>query len=467
LGTHNPFTDSTTYIFTVLYVEDLAGNPLTTGPIPNPWSWFTVDLTSPHIVSTNPPSGAVDVPQDEVLNLTFSEPINTTSFSFTILPDPSNWTWTWNSNFTSVEGRHSNFTTSTSYNFTVLTANDIAGNPLGAGPVSNPWNWTTIPDLIAPTIVSVQPAHLDFDVALNQDVFIMFSESIDLITFTYAITPDPGGWIWTWNAANTTVTGTHINFTGSTSYNFSVIKADDVAGNQLETGAVANPWNWTTRDVTPGSISGRVLDENNDAVDSATITLRDSVGGTLEIATTDVNGDFMFINVIPLPAEYSVTAEKTGYYQNISENIDVVTGQNTFILLMLEANATVRGTVVDENFNPISGVNVKLLDENNIVISVSTTNLNGNFELTGIDYGIYRLKITAFGYAILITSECTIDKSILLVDYAVIKLTPFSQDNTPPTISKLQPANGSVINMSRSEFHRSDRNRHQQHNLED
>jgi methionine-rich copper-binding protein CopC/RNA polymerase subunit RPABC4/transcription elongation factor Spt4 len=262
-GTHANFATLTTYNFTVDTADDLAGNPLASGAVANPWNWTTVaaDITSPNITTTNPMNLEIGVAVNQNVIITFSEPMNTTTFTYTILPDPFGWIWSWSVGDTIATGIHTDFASCQVYNFTVNTAEDVAGNPLAPGPVANPWNWTTTGcDVTSPEISITNPVNMATGVTISQAVVITFNEAIDTGTFAYTTLPDPGGWVWVWSVGDTVATGTHTNFAVLTTYNFTVDTADDLAGNPLTAGAVANPWNWTTEgaDTTPPTITTTV-----------------------------------------------------------------------------------------------------------------------------------------------------------------------------------------------------------------
>jgi subtilisin family serine protease len=98
------------------------------------------DGIPPQIVATEPVSGAVDVPLDASVVITFSEPISTTTLSYTCVPDPGEWAETWNDLGTVVTLTHDLMTYATVYTVTVEAAEDLAGNPLAA---PYPWSFTT------------------------------------------------------------------------------------------------------------------------------------------------------------------------------------------------------------------------------------------------------------------------------------------------------------------------------------
>ncbi|MBA3045379.1 MAG: Ig-like domain-containing protein [Candidatus Thermoplasmatota archaeon] len=160
--TFNPAANlaySTTYTVTVLTAAtDLAGNTLDgdkdgTMEADNKDKWvfsFTTgaepDLTGPQIITTTPASGATGVTITQSVIITFSESINTGTFAYSCTPNPGGWSATWSTvTYTNdrVTMTHTSFVYSTAYTFTVSAAQDLAGNPLVAGAVPNPWSFTT------------------------------------------------------------------------------------------------------------------------------------------------------------------------------------------------------------------------------------------------------------------------------------------------------------------------------------
>ncbi len=151
---------STTYTATVTTgAQDLAGNALAAGAVPNPWTFTTgttVDATAPTITLTNPANVATGVPLNATVNATFSEamdPTTLTTATFTLsgpgaTPVTGTVTYATASDiatFTPTVPLAMN----TEYTATVTTgATDLSGNALAAGAVPNPWTFTTGPPFI-------------------------------------------------------------------------------------------------------------------------------------------------------------------------------------------------------------------------------------------------------------------------------------------------------------------------------
>ncbi|UCG69737.1 MAG: Ig-like domain-containing protein, partial [Thermoplasmata archaeon] len=251
---HNDFASETTYSFEITGGKDLADIDLVAGAVPNPWEFTTEDVIAPEIISTSPVNGTIDVLITADVVVTFSEEMNISSVTFTCTPDPAGWIVVWSAGNTTATYSHNDFSSETIYTFEITGGKDLAGNDLIAGAVPNPWEFTT-EDVIAPEISSTTPANGAFDVLINADVVVTFSEEMNISSVTYACTPDPGGWIVVWSAGNTIATYSHNDFDSETTYTFEVTGGKDLADIDLVAGAVPNPWTFTTEDVIAPEIS--------------------------------------------------------------------------------------------------------------------------------------------------------------------------------------------------------------------
>jgi hypothetical protein len=241
------FTESTTYTVEITAAKDMDGNDLVQGPVPNPWTFTTVNLF-PYIIDASP-YFVEDVPLSTSVEIMFSEPMNTSTLLWNITPDPGGWFETWAPNDTHVALSHSNpFGSCTFYEFEVRYAEDLSGNQLVPGPppnaVANPWNFKSYCD--APYITYTLPGPYQPSVSIGHAIFIGFSEPMDPSSLIWTIDPDPGGWSVVWN--NTAEVGLHHanDFVECMSYTVEVTQAKDLSGKDLEPNEVPNPWTFTT-----------------------------------------------------------------------------------------------------------------------------------------------------------------------------------------------------------------------------
>jgi len=261
---------NTIYIATITTgAEDLAGDPLGTNYV---WTFTTgavPDTTKPTIISTTPTGGAAGVATNQAVSATFSEAmdpttINATTFTLTGpggIAVPGLVTYAAIAN-TATFTPTSNLSPNTVYTATVTTgATDLAGNPLGAGLVPNPWTFTTgsTVNTTAPTIASTNPANAMLNVPVKASVNATFSEAMDPLTIstaTFQLT-GPGGTVITgtvaYDAINFIATFTpSSDLAANTLYVAEVTTgATDLAGNPLGPGIAPNPWSFTTVPVVP------------------------------------------------------------------------------------------------------------------------------------------------------------------------------------------------------------------------
>ena len=132
------FEPCTAYTVQV-WANDTEGNPLVSGPVPNPWT-FTTLCGQPYVVYTNPVDGATGVLRDADIVVVFSEPMDAPSVGVDVAPSVSglNLGWTAPDVLTVT---HDPFSPCRTYQV-LVTGMDPDGLPLVPGPVPNPWSFT-------------------------------------------------------------------------------------------------------------------------------------------------------------------------------------------------------------------------------------------------------------------------------------------------------------------------------------
>jgi hypothetical protein len=186
---------------------DLNGQPLVPGPVPNPFS-FTTDCGNPYIVQTDPYDGEINVDPDRNITIWFSEPMDTSTVMWALVPDPGGWMMNWSANETVLFLKHVNpLSQCTWYTIWVMYGEDKDGNPLVPGPAPNPWNFTTG---AYPYILWTDPANGMINVPVDASIQIEFSWAMNQSSFNWTIDPDPGGWSVNW-VSNSTVVLNHSN----------------------------------------------------------------------------------------------------------------------------------------------------------------------------------------------------------------------------------------------------------------
>jgi len=260
-----PLAATTTYVATIKTgAQDPAGNGLL---YPYVWSFTTgaaPDTTKPFIIATNPDNGATDVPINQAVSATFSKAMNPATINGTTftLTGPGGVAVAGTVTYAAI-AKTATFTPtsvlaiSTEYTATVTTgAQDLAGNPLGPGPVPNPWTFTTssFPAATKPTIIYTNPVDASADIPVNATVNATFSEAMNPLTIstTSFLLAGPGGVLIPGTVAYdpidfiATLTPSS-NLAADTTYIATVTTAaTDLAGNPLGPGLVPNPWSFTT-----------------------------------------------------------------------------------------------------------------------------------------------------------------------------------------------------------------------------
>ena len=244
----NPMLQCTVYTVTITAGNDMGGNPLIAGPVPNPFTFSTV-CVPPQITSTTPIQGTVDVALNANIIVDFSEPMDTATVQAAITPLVS-LTPTWSNGDTKVTYTHPDFQQCLDYTVNV-TGKDLDGSDLMPGPVPNPWSFRVV--CTTPYVVSTSPYNYEIDVAVTRSINVTFSEPMDKPTVLAAITPaislTP-----TWSNGDKTVTYTHPDFAACTAYTVNMT-GKDVGGDDLWIGKFAgfadNPWFFVTACTNP------------------------------------------------------------------------------------------------------------------------------------------------------------------------------------------------------------------------
>jgi len=199
-GTHaaQNFLDCTNYTAWV-NGTDFFGFPLIPGPVPNPWIFRTINCgggVPPYILATDPVDGATNVPLTQSIIVDFSEAMDVSLGAVTLVtvPPTTFGVPTWSSGDTRATWTHAApFTQCTLYTATV-TGVDLDGDSLVAGPVPNPWDFTTPCTLAAPANLKVQRSGvLNADITLVWDA-VSGATSYRIYESGNRFAAFPGGW---------------------------------------------------------------------------------------------------------------------------------------------------------------------------------------------------------------------------------------------------------------------------------
>ncbi|MBI5807247.1 MAG: TonB-dependent receptor [Ignavibacteriales bacterium] len=119
-----------------------------------------------------------------------------------------------------------------------------------------------------------------------------------------------------------------------------------------------------------------------------------------------------------------------------------------------ESKGKITGKVVDETSRePIPGVNVTIIGTN----IGTATDLNGNFEINGISFGMYQVKFSSVGYSTVVKTDVVVSsaKPTDLMVYLVESTIEFESINVKANYFMQDPSEiGSIANFSYEEIRR-------------
>ncbi len=179
----NPLAPSTLYTATITTgARNTLGTPLASNHV---WTFTTVMLVSPTVISTDPVNNATGVPLNKVVGATFSvpmDPLTITTTTFTVkagaVSVPGSVSY---SGLTALFTPANPLASNTLYTASITTgARNTLGTPLASNYV---WTFTTLA-LPPPTVISTDPVNNATGVALNKIVGATFSVPMDAATIT-------------------------------------------------------------------------------------------------------------------------------------------------------------------------------------------------------------------------------------------------------------------------------------------
>src|SRR5438093_10992786 len=134
---------------------------------------WTCPPTAPRITNTNPVDSQVNVPIAAPIWVNFSEPMNTGTVTWTISGGITA-TFAWSNNNKTLELIPTTpFRDCTGYTAQITGGKDVNDNlDLAAGPVPNPWSFTTVG--INPYVVTTDPANRADDRRVGEASVVAF-----------------------------------------------------------------------------------------------------------------------------------------------------------------------------------------------------------------------------------------------------------------------------------------------------
>lgn|GEM_PF-1002012 len=367
-----------------------------------------VDNEAPAVVSVFPPNGMIDVPINTTIEIVFSEAMDrqSTESAITINGDGKfvEFNVTWQNESYLIITPLNQLNPSTFYYLNISTsAMDLYGNKLNSA-----WNTVfktvEIQDTIPPFVVSHSPTDGQTMVNLDENIIIVFSESMNITSVERAFSMKNGSseiqGRFVWSEGNMVMTFVPDNFLSlSTTYQITISrKAMDHAGNEMISDLTFSFSTYLSSE--KGSISGIVVFDSK-PVEGALIT-----DGSRYV-TTGPDGRFMFLDISP--GRYSLTAAKFGYACDKIIPVTVEGGISIsgiyFDLVKSSGNSTITGTVVNKNGYPIPSATISLKGTEKKTL----TDENGRFVLTGISPGTYSIKVSKLFHKSVIVSNINID----------------------------------------------------------
>lgn len=387
---------------------DLDGTPVR---LPIQMEAVVVDTTPPTVISTSPANNETGVPVTSIINITFSESIDPSTFNTD--------TFSLRNNGSNVEGEISfngavvtfrpltNLTYNTAYTTTITTGiKDLAGNAMAENYI---WAFVTgaAPDTTPPTVTGVSPGIGATDVSITTTVTATFSEAMDASTintstFILVNGGSPVSGTVTYADAGTTATFTPSgNLNHATTYTATVnTGVKDLAGI-----AMASDYSWTfatgtAPDTSPPSVPTGLTATavSSNQIDISWNASTDNVGvagykvydyyGTFLRSVTTTSTSFTGLNP---NAQYCFSVSSYDAAGNESAQSDQSCATTT-------GAGNISGSVKDAaDQSPLPDVLITVYNQSS-VISTGTSDSNGTYNLSVPAGSGYRVEFSKADY---------------------------------------------------------------------
>lgn len=209
------------------------------------------------------------------------------------------------------------------------------------------------------------------------------------------------------SSATTDATGVYTlsNLKPSTQYTLTVTKTNYVGQKAyavtVTAGATVSGQNFTLP--AAKTFSGTIVAKSNDAaLEGATISLYKRNKARSEVAdfsfTTKSDGGFLFSNLSP--GKYRLKIVKSGYLNAVIDTI-TITSDVTGKIYQLDLAGSIHGKVHTSTNAGIASADIAVFALKNgkeVAYTSATSDENGNYLVTGLKEGTYRLKITTTDY---------------------------------------------------------------------
>ncbi|MDD4307687.1 MAG: Ig-like domain-containing protein, partial [Thermoplasmata archaeon] len=189
-------------------------------------TFTTNDGVAPYIVTMVPADGTIGASTTSTISAQWSEAMNPLYGSISFSPMIFTGSWVWSAGNTVYTYSGAVFNPSTSYTATFVGFQDATGTPANGDLIK----MFTTNDGVAPTITTIVPADGATGVAVNSNVVVTWSESMNSSAGTVNISPAPliAG-TWAWSAGNTIRTYSGATWNGAT-YTLTFSSFKDVSG---------------------------------------------------------------------------------------------------------------------------------------------------------------------------------------------------------------------------------------------
>ncbi|GAB1765757.1 carboxypeptidase regulatory-like domain-containing protein [Priestia megaterium] len=148
----------------------------------------------------------------------------------------------------------------------------------------------------------------------------------------------------------------------------------------------------------PGTITGTVVNAQTSTPLSGAVLQVFQSGSTTPITNTvtDQNGSFSFIGLAP--GEYSLVAQATNF-GSVAVGAIITSGNTTTITVQAPPlPGVISGQVTDFSGNALSNATIRLLDSNQNVVGIGSTDLTGSYTIGNVAAGTYTVIASASGF---------------------------------------------------------------------
>jgi large repetitive protein len=187
----------------------------------------------------------------------------------------------------------------------------------------------------------------------------------------------------------------------------------------------------------PGSLTGTVVnDVNGTPVAGASVALVDGDDATVATTTSAADGSFTLAGLDR--GTYTLVIDGgTGYDLRTITGVVVTQGQSNALgnLAVVSQPATLSGTV-SSGGDPVQGAQVALLNDAGTVVTSTTTDADGDYQITGIVTGTYTARVTASGFvtdtgSVSFAPGQSVTRNVTLTPTGTLPVTVVDQDGEP------------------------------------